>query len=121
MGEQEHLNLMRLLEQHPELSQRDLARAAGISLGKVNYCLKALVEKGWVKTQNFRQSNNKLAYAYILTPAGIKRKAEITVKFLQRKQREYKELEKEIERLRSEVEDMRGAAQDERRKMKDER
>ena len=104
--------MLRLLEEDPQISQRDLARAAGISLGKVNYCLKALVEKGWVKTQNFRQSNNKLAYAYILTPAGMKRKAEITVKFLQRKQREYKELEREISRLREEVEEMRAAKND---------
>ena len=65
-----------------------------------------------MKTQNFRQSNNKLAYAYILTPAGMKRKAEITVKFLQRKQREYKELEREISRLREEVEEMRAAKND---------
>ena len=108
MSEDTNLKLLRILERDPNISQRELSRSLGISLGKVNYCLRAFLEKGWVKTQNFRQSNNKLAYAYILTPAGIKRKAEITVKFLQRKQREYKELEKEIERLRTEVEGMRG-------------
>ena len=75
----------------------------GISLGKVNYCLRALIEKGWVKAANFRRSSNKVAYAYLLTPRGIDEKARVTAQFLMRKVAEYEALEKEIENLRREV------------------
>jgi EPS-associated MarR family transcriptional regulator len=75
----------------------------GVSLGKVNYCLKALIDKGWVKARNFRKSNNKLAYAYLLTPSGVRQKAIVTVHFLQRKVNEYQSLKKEIAELRREV------------------
>ncbi|MEI7612368.1 MAG: MarR family EPS-associated transcriptional regulator, partial [Betaproteobacteria bacterium] len=83
--------------------QRDLAVRLGISVGKTNYCLSALVDKGLVKINNFRRANNKLAYAYLLTPRGIEEKARVTVSFLQRKMREYAELSDEIEVLRRET------------------
>lgn len=85
------------------MSQRDLAREAGISVGKINYCLRALLEKGLIKVQNFRSSQNKLAYAYLLTPAGISAKADLAALFLKRKVVEYEALESEIELLRQEV------------------
>ncbi len=103
MQEDLHFRLLRLLEAHPEFSQRDLARELGMSLGKVNYCLNALIEKGWVKARNFRNSRNKLAYLYLLTPRGAEQKARITVRFLRRKIVEYEALEIEIEQLRREV------------------
>lgn len=94
--------LMRLLGATPELSQRELASSLGVSLGKANYCLHALIEKGFVKAGNYRNSNNKLAYFYLLTPSGIAAKAELTRQFLARKVREYEELRLEIERLQRE-------------------
>jgi EPS-associated MarR family transcriptional regulator len=96
--------LMRLLETNPQLSQRDVARELGISLGKVNYCLRALVQRGWVKVTNFTNSRNKAAYMYLLTPRGIEAKAKITVRFLQAKMREYEALRVEIEQIRNESE-----------------
>jgi EPS-associated MarR family transcriptional regulator len=95
--------LLKLLAEEPQISQRDLAARLGISVGKTNYCLTALVEKGLVKIGNFRKAQNKLAYAYLLTPSGIEEKARVTLSFLQRKIREYTELESEIEHLRNEV------------------
>jgi EPS-associated MarR family transcriptional regulator len=93
---------MRLLDARPELSQRELATSLGVSLGKANYCLRALIEKGFVKAENYRNSSNKLAYFYLLTPSGIAAKAELTRQFLTRKVREYEELRLEIERLQKE-------------------
>ncbi len=101
--EDTHLRLLRLIEARPDLSQRGLARELGTSLGKVNYCLNALIDKGLVKVRNFRNSNNKLAYAYLLTPRGIESKATITVQFLKRKMAEYESLKAEIEQLQREV------------------
>ncbi len=101
--EDTHLRLLRLLEARPDLSQRDLARELGTSLGKTNYCLNALIGKGWVKVRNFRNNQNKLGYAYLLTPRGIERKAAITVQFLRRKMDEYEDLKREIELLQHEV------------------
>jgi EPS-associated MarR family transcriptional regulator len=95
--------LLKLLAEEPQISQRDLAGRLGISVGKTNYCLSALVDKGLVKINNFRRANNKLAYAYLLTPRGIEEKARVTVSFLQRKMREYAELSDEIEALRREM------------------
>lgn len=88
---------------HPDASQRELARALGISVGKVNYCLKALVQRGWLKLQNFRRSDNKLAYAYVLTPHGLEEKINVTHAFLRNKLAEYELLSKEIEKLTAEV------------------
>jgi EPS-associated MarR family transcriptional regulator len=96
--------LLTLLEENPELSQRDLAKRIGISLGKTNYCLKALIEQGWVKIHNFRNSSNKSAYLYKLTPAGIHEKIQVTRRFLALKVQEHAELTDEIERLKHEVE-----------------
>lgn len=98
-----HLKVLRLLAADPALSQRDLARALGISLGKTHYCVRALLDKGWIKMQNFHNSERKLAYAYLLTPAGVTAKAELTRRFLQLKTREYEALKHEIEQLRQEV------------------
>lgn len=95
--------LLRLLEQRPELSQRDIARELGVSLGATNYILRALVEKGQVKIRNFRASDNKLRYAYILTPTGFEAKARLTMGFLKRKHAEYEMLRAEIEALEAEL------------------
>jgi len=94
---------MSALEANPRASQRELAREIGISLGKTNFCLRALIDKGWIKAKNFKNSNNKAAYIYNLTPKGIAEKAAVTRTFLARKETEYKALEQEIERLRKEV------------------
>lgn len=101
--EDTHLKLMRLLEQHPNITQRELAEHLGVSLGKTNYCIKALLDKGWLKIQNFQDSKRKLAYAYLLTPQGVIEKSAITVRFLQHKMDEYERLRLEIESLRLEV------------------
>ena len=103
LNEELRYKLLRLLAEEPQISQRDLACRLGISVGKANYCLSALVEKGLVKINNFRKANNKLAYAYLLTPSGIEAKAQITVSFLQRKMIEYGALQEEIKALRQEV------------------
>jgi EPS-associated MarR family transcriptional regulator len=95
--------VMRLLEANPEMSQRDVARALGVSVGKVNYCLRALVVKGCIKATNFRNSHNKAAYMYLLTPRGVNEKARLTVEFLQRKVREYEALRDEIREMRRET------------------
>ena len=101
--EESHLKVLRLLESDPGLSQRELSRALGISLGKTNYCMRALLDKGLIKMQNFRNSENKLGYAYLLTPAGISTKSELTRKFLKLKMREYEILRQEIEQLKIEA------------------
>lgn len=95
--------IFKLIEANPELSQRELARELGISLGKTNYCLKALIEKGLLKAGNFRNSKNKMAYVYKLTPKGIEEKANVTVRFLKQKMTEYESLKSEIEFLRQEA------------------
>ena len=97
------LQVLRELEQEPQLNQRSLAERLGLSLGKANYCLRALVSKGLVKISNFRRSDNKLAYSYLLTPSGIQEKARLTVAFLKRKRQEYEQLQSEIEKLKNEV------------------
>jgi len=96
--------LLKTLEDNPSLSQRDLAKHLGISLGKVNFCLNALVGKGLLKVGNFRNSSNKLAYAYLLTPHGVEQKARMTVEFLQIKMQEYERLRAEIAELKREAE-----------------
>jgi EPS-associated MarR family transcriptional regulator len=95
------IRTLELLQAQPEISQRELAQELGISLGKVNYCLRALLAKGLLKAQNFKNSKNKLAYAYVLTPAGIAARAELTTEFLQVKVREYERLQKEIAYLQA--------------------
>ena len=95
--------ILKALEQNPEISQRDLARELGVSLGRVNFCLKALIDVGLLKVTNFRNSRNKLAYMYLLTPSGVKEKSLITERFLKLKLKEYEALEAEINMLRSEA------------------
>jgi len=99
-----HYGLLKTLEENPGLSQRDLAKKLGVSLGKVNFCLNALVKKGSVKINNFRNSDNKLAYAYLLTPSGVEQKARMTVQFLKYKMQEYERLRAEIAELQREAE-----------------
>ena len=103
LAEEMRYKLMRLLETNPSVSQRDVAREFGISLGKVNYCVRALMHKGWIKASHFKNSRNKVAYTYLLTPRGIEEKASLTLRFLQIKMREYEMLRSEIEKLRQEV------------------
>lgn len=98
-----HLKVLRHLEDHPDITQRELAVALGISLGKANYCLKALINKGLIKAKNFKNNDNKRAYLYILTPKGIETKARISVKYLRRKIAEYEALSTEIEQLKTEI------------------
>ncbi|MDD1621639.1 MAG: MarR family EPS-associated transcriptional regulator [Methylococcaceae bacterium] len=95
--------ILKLVSDNPEISQRELARQLGISLGRANYCLKALIDKGILKASNFRNNNNKLAYMYLLTPDGVELKARITVQYLKWKLREYETLQAEIEELRREA------------------
>jgi len=104
LDESTHYGLLKTLEENPGLSQRDMAKRLGISLGKVNFCLNALVEKGSLKISNFRNSENKLAYAYLLTPRGVEEKARVTLGFLKHKLQEYERLKKEIEALKLEAE-----------------
>ena len=102
-SQETHLKVLRQLEENPDLTQRELATALGISLGKANYCLKALVEKGWIKANNFKNSRNKAAYVYLLTPNGLEEKARITVRFLKQRIRDYEQIKREIEELEQEV------------------
>ena len=103
LSEEVRYKLLKLLEPNPHLSQREVAKELGISLGKVNYCLRALVDKGWIKAANFKNSRNKTAYMYLLTPRGIDAKTRVTARFLQRKVREYEALRTGIEQLRIEA------------------
>ena len=105
LQEDTHFRVLALLERSPDISQRDLAKALGISLGGVNYSLRALVEKGMVKAQNFSSSDKKLAYAYILTPKGLTEKSMLTARFLKRKMEEYEALKVEIESLQYSLRD----------------
>jgi EPS-associated MarR family transcriptional regulator len=98
-----YFQILRLIESRSEISQRELAKALGVSLGKTHYLLKALLEKGLVKADNFRRSDNKMAYAYILTPAGIVAKLELASAFLHSKESEYEAVWQEIVRLREEL------------------
>jgi EPS-associated MarR family transcriptional regulator len=102
--EDARFRVLNLLQKHPDLSQRELANMLGVSLGQVNFVLKALVDKGLVKVGNFRKSNNRLRYMYILTPKGAAEKVALTAKFLARKLKEYEALKAEIEALRQETE-----------------
>ena len=98
------LDLLRKLESSPEYTQRDLSREIGVSLGKVNYCIKKLTEKGLIKLTNFKQNPNKMGYAYLLTPKGIEEKARLTFSFLKLKIKEYEMLKDEISKLKQDTE-----------------
>ena len=95
---QDHFNVLRKINNKPKSTQRELAEELGFSLGKLNYCLKSLKEKGLVKIKNFKKNPNKLNYVYLLTPKGINEKTKLTINFMKRKMKEYDELKKEIER-----------------------
>ena len=97
------IKIIRELEKAPEQSQRALSKQCGVSVGSIHYCIKALVEKGYVKARNFKNAQKKLAYAYILTPSGINLKKELTLAFLKRKQAEYEALRKEINALEEDL------------------
>ena len=103
MNDSLSFQVIKALEKAPEQSQRALSERCGVSLGSIHYCLNALIEKGYVKAQNFKNAQNKLAYAYILTPAGINLKKELTIAFLRRKQAEYKVLQQEIKALEEDL------------------
>jgi EPS-associated MarR family transcriptional regulator len=101
--EDTHFRIMRILQENPDLTQRELADQLGMSVGGLNYCLNALIDKGFVKMGNFHKSKNKFKYVYLLTPQGIAEKVSLTSRFLSRKMEEYEALKLEIEALRSEV------------------
>jgi EPS-associated MarR family transcriptional regulator len=100
---EEALHIIREFNRSPEMTQRELSSRLGISLGKVNFLINALIRKGFVKVENFKKSSNKIAYLYILTPRGIEEKSRMTYLFLKRKMREYEQLELEIRQLQEEV------------------
>ena len=104
-SDQLRLKILRLIESDPSLSQRQIADELGVSLGGVNYCLRALAEIGWIKVGNFAKSGHKLGYLYLLTPQGVKEKTKITASFLAKKRLEYEALRKEIARLEVELAD----------------
>jgi EPS-associated MarR family transcriptional regulator len=112
LSDEYRYKILRLLKENPQMSQRDLARVLGISLGKVNYCLQALIDRGLVKANNFKNSRNKQAYMYLLTPRGIAEKTRVTVRFLRHKMNEYENLQREIETLKREIE-QRGVSREE--------
>jgi len=101
--EEQHYRILRELERDPKVSQRRLAEELGVSVGKINYCLNALIDRGLVKANNFRNSQNKRAYLYVLTPKGLSEKSRSTIRFLHRKTAEYEALRKEIDRLKREA------------------
>jgi len=103
LEKEEVLQVLREIKGDPEMTQRDLSVKLGISLGKVNFIMKALIHRGFIKVDNFKKSNNKSAYLYCLTPTGVEEKAKITYRFLRRKMQEYENLEQEIRRLEHEV------------------
>jgi EPS-associated MarR family transcriptional regulator len=98
-----HFRVLRLLEEKPDISQRELAERLGVSNGKLHYCMRALIQKGLVKLGNFASSTHHLGYAYLLTPKGIAQKASMTARFLRRKMAEYEALQSEIALLQAEV------------------
>ncbi len=103
MNESVRYHVLKQIQDNPEITQRELAGITGVSLGKVNYCLKALVDKGYIKAVNFKNSRQKSAYLYMLTPMGIEEKALVTGRFLKRKMAEYDRIKAEIEELHREA------------------
>jgi EPS-associated MarR family transcriptional regulator len=103
LQEDTYFRVLRLLQDNPDLTQREIAQSLGLSTSGLNYCLKALIAKGWVKVQNFSQSKNKFGYIYVLTPQGLSEKAALMTRFLGRKMQEYEALKAEIKALKSEA------------------
>ena len=95
---QDYFDVMRKIQKQPKTSQRDLAQQLGFSLGKLNYCIKALQQKGLIKIKNFEKNPNKLNYIYVLTPKGIAEKTKLTINFMKRKMKEYEELKEELKK-----------------------
>jgi EPS-associated MarR family transcriptional regulator len=108
LQEDTYFRVLRMLQDNPDLTQRDIAERLGVSTSGMNYCLNALIDKGWVKVQNFSQSKNKFGYVYLLTPSGIAEKAALTSVFLKRKMEEYEALKIEIAMLKSEIDTKNG-------------
>lgn len=102
-----HLELLRKLELNPEYTQRQLSQEMGVSLGKINYCMQKLIEKGWIKLSNFNKNPNKLSYIYLLTPQGIEHKGRLTISFLKIKLEEYEMLKNEIKKLRQDAKELK--------------
>ena len=100
-----HFKVMDLIHKHPEISQRELAKQAGISLGSMHYCLKALALKGWLKAGNFKKNPDKSVYLYLLTPEGMAQKSQLAIDFLKRKRQEYKKIKRGIDSLSEELHD----------------
>ena len=111
---EESLMLMRVIDVNPQVTQRELSANLGLSLGKINFLLKSMIEKGFIKVDNFKKSNNKIAYLYLLTPHGLEEKTKITYRFLKRKLAEYEKLEKEIRQLRKEAEGLEKSSEGQR-------
>jgi EPS-associated MarR family transcriptional regulator len=103
LQEDTYFRVLRILQDKPDVTQREIAQLLGVSTSGLNYCLNALIDKGWVKVQNFSGSKNKFGYVYLLTPSGVAEKASLTGRFLQRKLKEFEEIRAEIESIRSEV------------------
>lgn len=101
--EETHYRLLNLIQEKPDISQRQLAKEIGVSVGKVNYCIKALIKIGHIKLDNFKHSKNKWGYFYLLTPKGIKEKTKMTVRFLELKQKQYDGIKKEIDELKKKI------------------
>ena len=101
--EDTYFRVLRILQERPDVTQREIAEILGVSTSGMNYCLNALIDKGWVKIGNFSESKNKLGYVYLLTPNGISEKASLTKRFLQRKLKEYEDMRSDIDSLISEV------------------
>ena len=103
LQEDTYFRVLRILQDRPDVTQREIAQLLGVSTSGLNYCLNALINKGWVKVNNFKESKNKFGYMYMLTPIGVAEKASLTGRFLQRKLKEFEEIRVEIESIRSEV------------------
>ncbi|MCG5528479.1 MULTISPECIES: MarR family EPS-associated transcriptional regulator [Halorhodospira] len=110
-SEELHLQVLRLLDHNPNLSQRQIARELGLSVGKTNYAVRAVISRGWVKAQNFSSAPDKRRYLYRLTPAGVSEKAQLAYRHLQRKRAEHERLMAEIEALRAEIEEATGESE----------
>lgn len=103
LDEETHYRLLNLIQENPKISQRQLAEEMGVSVGKINYCIKALVKAGQIKLNNFKHSKNKFGYVYLLTPKGIRDKTKVTLRFLEIKKRQYESIKKEIDELQKQM------------------
>jgi EPS-associated MarR family transcriptional regulator len=99
LQEDTYFRVLRILQERPDVTQREIAKLLGVSTSGLNYCLNALIDRGWVKVHNFKESKNKFGYVYLLTPSGIAEKANLTGRFLERKLKEFEEMKAEIESL----------------------